>query len=101
METRRDLTEVGRIRLSVYVDNRNPFDAWLEQAEAKLDQWQRVDTVGKEKLIELTEMLKVFKMDVDMHRHEIDSCESMANKFVEAAKVHIRKRSFTDIHTNR
>ena len=80
---------MGRVRLSVYIENRDPFDIWLREAESKLlgNKWRRVDTLSKDQLVELTESLKVFKMDVEMHSHEMECCESMAGKFMESAKV--------------
>ena len=33
VEKRRDLVEVGRVRLSVYVECRDPFHLWLDEAE--------------------------------------------------------------------
>lgn len=83
------MIEIGRVRLNVYVENRDPFNKWLSEAEIQLSNWSRVDCLGKEKLVELSESLRAFKMDVEMHSHEMGSCETMANKFMDTAKVQL------------
>ena len=86
-EKRRDLVEIGRVRLNVYLECRDPFDVWLGQAEAKLSQWSRVDYGGKDVLVEQTEAVKAFKTDVELHSHDLVSCETLGDKFMETAKV--------------
>ena len=66
---------------------RDPFDVWLGQTEAKLSQWNRVDYGGKDVLVEQTEALKAFKTDVELHSHDLVSCETLGGKFIETAKV--------------
>lgn len=73
--------------MNIYVENRDPFDKWLTNAESKLKSWSSVTAITKEQLIEITETLKGFKMDVEMHSHEMESCELMAKKYCEIAKV--------------
>ena len=79
--------EVGRVRLNVYTENRDPFDEWLKGVESQLGRWRDVDSVSKEQLLDLTEGLRVFKTEVEMHSHEMDTCEVMANKYIDTAKV--------------
>ena len=89
MERRRDLVEVGRVRLSVYVECRDPFHSWLDDAEKKLSLWKRVDIGGKEYLVEQTESLKAFRTDIELHSHDLQSCSTLADKYLETAKVHL------------
>ena len=87
VERRRDLVEVGRVRLSVYIECRDPFDSWLDEAEKKLSLWQRVDTGGKDHLVEQTESLKAFRTDVELHSHDLQSCTTLGDKFLDTGKV--------------
>ena len=79
--------EVGRVRLNVYTENRDPFDEWLKGAESQLGKWRDVESVSRQQLQDQTESLRVFKTEVEMHSHEMDTCEVVANKYIDTAKV--------------
>lgn len=79
--------EIGRVRLKVYIECRDPFDLWLKEAESKLTLWKRVDVGDKGVLIEQTESLKAFKTDVELHLHDLQSCTTLGDKFIDTAKV--------------
>ena len=87
VETRRDVVEIGRVRLNVYVENRDPFNKWLDNAETQLNKWRGMANIDKMQLMESSDSLKAFKMDVEMHYHEMESCVLMGNKYTDTAKV--------------
>ena len=43
VEERRDHVELGRVRVKVYAECRDPFEQWLGEAEKKLGQWKRME----------------------------------------------------------
>jgi DNA repair exonuclease SbcCD ATPase subunit len=88
VEKRRDLVEIGRVRLNVYLECRDPFDVWLRSAEGKLSLWKRVDTGGKDALLKETELLQAFKADVELHQHDLSSMSNYSEKFNDIAKEH-------------
>ena len=72
----------------MYIECRDPFNDWLSQAENKItSSWKRVDVGGKDGLVEQTESLKVFKTDVELHLHDLESCDTLGEKFMDIAKV--------------
>ncbi len=87
------------MRLNVYVENREPFNIWLREATSRLNEWCSIANVDKSRLMELNDSLRAFKMDVEMHNHEMECCVLMANKFTETAKVRSSdSRQYTVCH---
>lgn len=46
--------------MSVYLENRDPFEKWLSTAEDRLKTWTGVRTWEKDKIVEQTEAFKVW-----------------------------------------
>ena len=62
VEERRDHVELGRVRVKVYAECRDPFEQWLGEAENKLGQWRRMEKG-------MGEQIEKLKVHTHTHTH--------------------------------